>query len=84
MAELIKKKKSVHVKDGDKILDAAEELGVLFGCQDGRCGACRIEVLEGTENLSDRTEAEKDMELEPPFRLACQCRIKKGKVKIKV
>ena len=43
-----------------------------------------VNELDEVIGKKSRTEAEKDMELEPPFRLACQCRIKKGKVKIKV
>ncbi len=83
MAKLVMDGKEVEVPEGEKIKDAAESLGVQFGCEDGICGTCIIEVQEGHENLSERNEKENDMGLEPYQRLACQCRIKKGLVKFK-
>lgn len=74
--------KRVEVSDGSSIRDACEELGVPFGCNEGFCGSCLIEVVEGGENLSERTEEEELMGLDDGFRLACQCFIKKGVVKI--
>jgi len=72
--------------DVDDLIDKAEELGVPFGCTDGRCGSCRVEVISGMENLSDRTQNELDMGLDESenFRLVCQCKIKDGTVKIRV
>ena len=75
--------KEVEVKDGDKIKEAIEEMGVLIACADGTCGVCKVEVLEGMENLNKINEAEKDMGCENNERLGCQCTIRKGKVKIK-
>ncbi|MEK6819653.1 MAG: 2Fe-2S iron-sulfur cluster binding domain-containing protein [Nanoarchaeota archaeon] len=82
MAKLIYKKTGAEkeIADGEKIKIAAEELGVLFGCEDGICGTCMINVVEGEKNLTDITQAEKDLERDAKNRLACQCRIKKGKV----
>ena len=75
----------VSVGDGDQIIEAAEQLGTPFGCRAGMCGTCRIEVLEGMENLEPRNEREVAMGLEDsPFRLACQCKIRKGMVKIQI
>ncbi|MBI2629067.1 (2Fe-2S)-binding protein [Candidatus Pacearchaeota archaeon] len=77
-----------EVKDNDNfdLIDRAEELGVAFGCQDGRCGSCRVEVVEGMENLTERTQNELDAGLmeDEPFRLMCQCKIKQGLVKVRV
>ncbi|HJZ19224.1 MAG TPA: 2Fe-2S iron-sulfur cluster-binding protein [Candidatus Nanoarchaeia archaeon] len=70
------------VSDGEKIKTACEELGVLFGCEDGICGTCMINIVSGEKNLSDLTQAEKDLERDLKNRLACQCKIKKGDVKI--
>ncbi len=75
--------KTEEVKDGDPIKDACEKLGVPFGCQDGACGVCNIEVLEGKENLTELTENEKVFGMTQDSRLACQCKIKSGNVKIK-
>tara|TARA_Y100000310_G_C20378039_1_gene666696 strand:+ start:395 stop:658 length:264 start_codon:yes stop_codon:yes gene_type:complete len=72
-----------EVKDGEKIKDALEEMDVLIACADGTCGVCKIEVLEGMENLSEINEAEKEMGCENNERLGCQCVIKKGEIKIK-
>ena len=86
MAKLIFKgfKKEVEVEDGKEIKLACKDTGVLFGCEDGYCGTCYIHVEEGMENLSERTQAEKDMigNNDPKTRLACQCKIKSGNVEI--
>ena len=78
----VKTKISKDVKDGDKIKNAAEEMGVLFGCEDGICGTCMIDVVKGEKNLSDITQPEKDLERDEKHRLACQCKMKKGEVVI--
>ena len=65
------------------IMDACMDAGIPFGCQTGQCGTCTVEVVQGMEHLSPRTQAEVDMELEANQRLACQCKIKQGTVKIK-
>jgi ferredoxin len=83
MAILKTNDNQVEVKDGSLIQEAAEQLGVLFGCRNGLCGTCMVEVEEGMENLSERNEAEDNMGLQDQSRLACQCRINQGEVKIK-
>ena len=84
MAKIIyaKSGRAKEISDGGKIKLAAEELGVLFGCEDGVCGTCMIDVVSGEENLSELTQQEKDLERDGKHRLACQCRIKKGSVEI--
>lgn len=71
--------------DDSPIAEACEEAGVPFACTEGVCGTCVIEVLEGGENLSKPTQEEEDFLGEGTCdeRLACQCRIKKGTVKIR-
>ncbi len=73
----------VEVEDGSKIADSCEEAGVPFACTEGVCGTCVIEVKEGMDNLTGFTQEEEDFlgELEDE-RLACQCVIKSGTVKI--
>lgn len=49
--------------------------GKLTNCGGyGQCGTCIVEVVEGMENLSERTEAEKRKLKKKPdsYRLACQ------------
>ena len=74
----------VEILDGAPIKEACEELGVPFACEEGVCGTCVIEVEQGMENLSPFTQEEEDflgqMGCE---RLACQCKIRSGTVKIK-
>ena len=72
-----------EVPEGESIQEACEQAGVPFACTEGVCGTCVIEVKEGEENLSEYTQAEEDF-LGPQQheRLACQCRMKRGKVKI--
>ena len=83
MATIKADNKEVNLEDQKPIKEACEQLGVLFGCEQGYCGTCKIEVLEGMENLSELTDPEKEMGLEDNSRLACQCKIKQGMVKIK-
>ncbi|MFA6118769.1 MAG: 2Fe-2S iron-sulfur cluster-binding protein [Parachlamydiales bacterium] len=73
-----------EIEDGDEIKEACEQAGIPFACSEGVCGSCIIEVVEGMHNLSDFTQQEKDFlgEMQTE-RLACQCKIKSGTVKIK-
>ncbi|HLD79216.1 MAG TPA: 2Fe-2S iron-sulfur cluster-binding protein [Candidatus Nanoarchaeia archaeon] len=74
---------NIEVVDGHPIRDACEELGVLFGCREGLCGTCMINIVEGEENLSELTEEEVAMDRDREHRLACQAKINKGEVTIK-
>jgi ferredoxin len=71
------------IDDGAPIAEACEEAGVPFACTEGVCGTCVIEVREGMENLSSFTQEEEDFlgEMEQE-RLACQCKMRGGTVKI--
>lgn len=80
----IKTGKSVEIKAGESIREAVEKLGVPFGCEDGICGTCMIDIIDGEENLSELTEQEKDLMRDRKHRLACQCKIKKGDVKFQI
>ena len=84
MAELILNGEEFQLEDGSPIKEKCEEAGIPFACEEGVCGTCVIEVVEGMENLSDFTQEELDFLGEQDFeRLACQCKIKNGCVKIK-
>ncbi|HSX03790.1 MAG TPA: 2Fe-2S iron-sulfur cluster-binding protein [Rhabdochlamydiaceae bacterium] len=85
MAKLIYKNtgEEKELPDGSPIAESCEEAGVPFACTEGICGTCVIEVVEGMDNLSDFTQEEKDFLGEQNHeRLACQCKIKSGIVKI--
>ncbi len=82
MAKLTVNDQEVEIQDGEKIVDAIEELGVPIGCSNGVCGTCEIEILEGMENLSPLNDEEKDLGMEGNKRLGCQCVINANTVKI--
>ena len=73
-----------ELEDGAPIAEVCEEAGIPFACTEGVCGTCVIEVEAGIENLSAFTQEEEDFlgDLDTE-RLACQCKIKSGSVKIK-
>lgn len=80
---------SVDVADGSRLQDAIDSSGadIPFGCREGNCATCMIEVLEGGENLNPPTANEKitllEEELDMNIRLACQCKIAQGEITIK-
>jgi len=73
-----------ELDEDSPLYESCEEAGVPFACTEGVCGTCVIEVVEGMENLSQFTQEEKDfLGDQNRERLACQCRLKGGCVKIK-
>jgi len=82
MAKVIYNNQEEEIKDNSKIIETCEKLGVPFSCYSGVCHICKIKVIEGMQNLSVLTEKEKDANMNKNERLACQCTIKKGNVKI--
>jgi len=77
-------KEEADLPDGSPLIEPCEQAGVPFACTEGVCGTCVIEVTEGMENLSEFNQAEADFlgELDRE-RLACQCQINGGCVRIK-
>jgi ferredoxin len=75
----------LELEDGSPIAEQCEDAGVPFACTEGVCGTCVVEIVEGEENLSEQTEEEVDFLGEGCLdeRLACQCKIMKGSVKIR-
>lgn len=86
MAKLIfdHNEEEIELADESPIAEACEEAGVPFACTEGVCGTCVIEIKEGKEHLSNPTKEEEDFLGEGTCdeRLACQCKIKTGKVRI--
>ncbi|MDP1881005.1 MAG: 2Fe-2S iron-sulfur cluster-binding protein [Parachlamydiaceae bacterium] len=86
MATLIfdDRNEEIELPDDSPIAEECEQAGVPFACTEGVCGTCVIEVKEGKENLSAPTQEEEDFLGEGTCheRLACQCRIKQGRVRI--
>jgi 2Fe-2S ferredoxin len=78
--------KSGEFPAGRTLLSIASDMGVRVShvCGgDGACGTCRIEVVEGWDNLTPPTPDETYKELEPPYRLSCQSKLL-GDVTVKV
>ncbi len=79
----------VELEEGPcSILDASIENKIphLHECGgNGRCTTCRIRIIEGSKNLSAKSQLEIDMsnsrKWDPSIRLACQCYVK-GDVKV--
>lgn len=74
----------IELEDDSPIAEACEDAGVPFACTEGVCGTCVIEIISGQENLSPATQEEEDFLGEGCCRerLACQCRVKQGNVRI--
>jgi ferredoxin len=77
---------AINVKEGATIQDIVEASGsaLPFGCRDGECGTCVVEVVQGMEFLSEKTEKEFKVLKEicsgtctPNSRLSCQMKIAK-------
>ncbi|HEY3055246.1 MAG TPA: 2Fe-2S iron-sulfur cluster-binding protein [Thermoanaerobaculia bacterium] len=70
--------KSAEFPAGKTVLTCALDMNVIVShvCGgDGACGTCRIEVVEGWNNLTPPTPDETYKELEPPYRLSCQAKL---------
>ncbi|MFP4567658.1 MAG: 2Fe-2S iron-sulfur cluster-binding protein [Candidatus Woesearchaeota archaeon] len=81
IATLTFQNKTEKLKPGP-ILNAAEKLGVPFSCRQGICGTCKVKIIEGADNLNEKNDKEKNMNLDENERLCCQAKIKKDNVKI--
>lgn len=83
MATIEYEDQKITVADDSEMQQPCEDLGVPFACTSGICGTCMIDIVEGEDNLTDLSEMEEDLGMEKCQRLACQCRIKSGTVKIR-
>lgn len=63
------------------------ERPIASGCNDSSCSTCRVEVLEGADNLSPQDERERATLAAngkpPSMRLACRAEVLKGSVKVR-
>ncbi|MFA6474897.1 MAG: 2Fe-2S iron-sulfur cluster-binding protein [Patescibacteria group bacterium] len=78
--------KTVEAQAGELLREVCQHNGLTlpFGCENGLCGTCLISIKKGAENLTDKTDQEKDtlevLNAYPEQRLACQCHLKDGDV----
>ncbi|MBW4447563.1 MAG: 2Fe-2S iron-sulfur cluster binding domain-containing protein [Hassallia sp. WJT32-NPBG1] len=79
----VKENKEVIAADGANLrlkaiqnnIDIYKFIGKMTNCGGGgNCGTCIVEIVEGMENLSERTDTEKRILKKKPenYRLACQ------------
>ena len=81
MAIIKRNDKEEIIKDNEPIKKACIKLNIPFSCEKGICGTCKIQILQGEENLDELTQEEKDMgDRDKTHRLACQAKIKQGTV----
>lgn len=82
---------AIQVESGETLQNAMERMGsaLPFGCRDGECGTCIVDVLEGMDCLSPMTDKESDVLAEFPdtnetTRLVCQMNVvKEGLIRLK-
>lgn len=80
---------TVNVPVGTRIIEISEKVGsgITYGCREGECGTCLTHVIEGGENLSEPTALElrvlKENLAGHDDRLACQCQVMGGAVKVR-
>lgn len=81
--KFVKEDKEVVAADGANLrfkalengIDLYTFMGKMMNCGGyGQCGTCLVEIVEGMENLSPRTEVENRKLKKKPetYRLACQ------------
>lgn len=81
--KFVKENQEVIAADGANLrlkaiqngIDIYKFIGKMTNCGgNGQCGTCIVEIVEGIENLSPRTDVEKRKFQKKPdnYRLACQ------------
>lgn len=75
----LKQNQTIELKEGTELTRISvlyPSLPLKFGCRQGDCGTCAIQVVEGGQNLSPLTKQER-ITLQrlglTSRRLACQC-----------
>lgn len=72
---------TVNVPAGIRVIEVSEKVGsgIMYGCREGDCGTCLMEVVTGMENLSVPSILEdkvlRDNMAGKRFRLACQAQV---------
>ncbi|MCR8547473.1 (2Fe-2S)-binding protein [Salipiger sp. P9] len=80
---------TVTVPAGTRIIEISEKIGagITYGCREGDCGTCLTQVIEGADFLSEPSALERRVLKENlaghDIRLACQCQVLGGRVKVR-
>lgn len=83
---------AIHVDapEGGSLLDVCDDAdaSIPFSCRSANCGTCRIDVLEGQDELEPAEDDEQsvlDIFLDPPTRrLACQAKMRPGLARLRI
>jgi len=76
---------NLRIKAMENNIDLYKFMGKLTNCNGyGQCGTCIVEIVEGMENISPRTDFESSKLKRKPetYRLACQA-IVNGDISVK-
>lgn len=76
---------NLRIKAIENGIDIYKFMGKMMNCGGyGQCGTCVVEIVEGIENLSPKTDVEQRKLKKKPesYRLACQALVQ-GSVSIK-
>ena len=77
---------NLRIKALENNIDIYKFVAKLTNCNGyGQCGTCVVEIVDGIENLSPKTEVEeKKLKNKPSnYRLACQTLVNQGNVSVK-
>ncbi len=72
---------TVTVPAGVRVIEISEKVGsgIVYGCREGDCGTCLMQVLEGWNNLSSPSVLEdkilRELMAGKHYRLACQAQV---------
>ncbi len=72
---------TVNVPAGTRVIEVSEKIGssIIYGCREGDCGTCMMQVTEGWKNLTEPSVLEEKVLRENMAsrhnRLACQAQI---------
>lgn len=80
MPTITYKEQRIELPPNTPLRGTCVDLGIPIGCGSGMCGTCLVDVVEGEENLSKKTEGEEAMGVPEGKRLGCQCTILEGDV----
>lgn len=79
----------IDAPDGSALIDLCDEWGapIPFNCRSAACGTCRIEIVEGSDELTPAAQDEIDLldiyDVKPPgMRLACQAVLRPGATRV--
>ena len=72
---------TVNAPVGTRVIELSEKVGsgIVYGCREGDCGTCLMEVVEGANNLTSPSVVEDKILRESSAgrhqRLACQAQV---------